>query len=148
MRNILGYNLSVPLCYLFHNIANWFNNAASFYCATCNTRQQRSECKIIARWYHLNVIRWIIQILQKTGSSPTSSKYQHPLFLVIIFGGTKTLYTWGWFWLGISYKPSTTARRKQAADKSQQKWIWERSSHTGLWNSWEIQERKKKKKQE
>ena len=67
--------------HLLKNIANGFNNAASFDGAARNARQQRSERKIVTRRHHLNLISRIVEILQEASSRPTSSQHHH-LFLL------------------------------------------------------------------
>lgn len=89
--------LDTHSCHLSYNIADWFHNAASFHCAASNTWQQRSECKVIAWWYHFNLIGWIFQVFQKACPSPTSSKYHNLLFIVHTFGCIDSICTIVWF---------------------------------------------------
>jgi len=96
------------LCFDDHlpeNIADRFDNAAGFDGAAGNTRQQRSECKVVARRDHVNLISGIVQILQETRASPPCSQHHH--FFLLRHRRFRCPYS-----LSVSQNPSTTASTK------------------------------------
>lgn len=104
--------MSILLWYhLPENVADGFDNAASFHGATGNTRQQRSECKVIARGDHMNLIFGVVQVPQETRASPPSSQHHH-LFLL---RRRRRCFRCGSS-LSVSYNPSTTASTKSLTD--------------------------------
>lgn len=94
--------------YLPNNVTNWFNNTASFHSATSNTGKQRGKCKVITRWYHLNIIRGIVEILQETCSSPASAKHHNLLFLNSHLRWSNRICITGCICLRISNKAAAT----------------------------------------
>lgn len=90
--------------YLSSNVTDRLNNAASFNGATSNARQQGSESKVVSRRYNLNLILRVIQILQETSASPSSSEQHHLLLPGSSFNNTVCSICFR-----VGYKSSTTA---------------------------------------